>query len=104
MIFPEEIITDGIQLGPMLQGVKSGTWDLKNGAPVMWPARGQNRSSEIEVINYDAPPEHAYQGTEMSFYGAACDTYSGPENVINTVVTTRHIWPTVSGRSMRLTG
>ncbi|MXZ92948.1 MAG: hypothetical protein F4245_05785 [Cenarchaeum sp. SB0678_bin_8] len=56
-----------------------------------WDEDDQNRSGEIDVINYDTPPEHAYMGAAMYFYGSACDTYSGPENVINEVVTTPYL-------------
>ena len=56
-----------------------------------WDEDDQNGSGEIDVMNYDTPAEHAYSGATMYFYGSACDTHSGSENVINEVVTTPYL-------------
>lgn len=56
-----------------------------------WDENGQIGSADIDEMNYDSPPEHAYRNAVMYFYGSACDTHSGSENVINKVETTPYL-------------
>lgn len=60
-----------------------------------WDAEDQNGVGNINILNYDLPPEHAYRGAIMYFYGSACDTYSGSEAVINDVETTPYLGNTL---------
>ena len=56
-----------------------------------WHEGGQNGPGGIDEVNYGTPPEHAYRDAVMYFYGSACDTYSGSQNVINRVETTPYL-------------
>ena len=56
-----------------------------------WFRYNENGSGEIDVTDYDTPPEHARRGALMYFFGSACDTYSGSETVINEVEMTPYL-------------
>ena len=62
-----------------------------NNCTESWDKDDQSGSGKIDVINYDSPAEHAYRDATMYFYGSACDTYSGSENVINKIETTPYL-------------
>ena len=62
-----------------------------NNCTESWDEDDQNGSGKIDVMNYDSPVEHAYRDAVMYFYGSACDTHSGPQDVINNVETTPYL-------------